>query len=50
MLFGKESDGRGFCGMKILLAAVNAKFIHSNLAVRTLCAYAKKCAQGRAGD
>lgn len=28
--------------MKILLAAVNAKFIHSNLAVRTLCAYAKK--------
>ena len=28
--------------MKILLTAVNAKYIHSNLAVYELCAYAKK--------
>lgn len=28
--------------MKILLVAINAKFIHSNLAVHTLCAYAGK--------
>ncbi len=28
--------------MKILLAAINAKYIHSNLAVHTLCAYAEK--------
>lgn len=28
--------------MKILLAAINAKFIHSNLAVHTLCVYARK--------
>lgn len=29
--------------MKILLAAINAKYIHSNLAVYNLRAYAKKC-------
>ena len=28
--------------MKILLVAINAKFIHSNLAVHTLCSYAGK--------
>ena len=28
--------------MKILLVAINAKYIHSNLAVYSLCAYAKK--------
>lgn len=28
--------------MKIVLAAINAKYIHSNLAVQDLCAYAKK--------
>lgn len=34
--------------MKVLLAAVNAKYIHSNLAVYSLCAYA--ASQGEAVD
>ncbi len=33
--------------MKILLVAINAKYIHSNLAVHTLCAYAQKHVHGR---
>lgn len=32
--------------MKILLTAVNAKYIHSNLAVYELCAYAKRYLKG----
>lgn len=35
--------------MKILLTAVNAKYIHSNLAVYELCAYAKKYFKGDLG-
>ncbi|MGN0331861.1 MAG: B12-binding domain-containing radical SAM protein [Lachnospiraceae bacterium] len=33
--------------MKILLVAINAKYIHSNLAVYSLCAYAKKNIRGK---
>jgi radical SAM superfamily enzyme YgiQ (UPF0313 family) len=38
-------DGRTGVGMKILLVALNAKYIHSNLAVYSLKAYAAKYAE-----
>ena len=44
---GKNSDLEERI-MKILLAAVNAKYIHSNLAVYSLKAYAEKYAKNEA--
>lgn len=35
--------------MKILLAAINAKYIHSNLAVHSLAAYAQSSYMPREG-
>ena len=36
--------------MRILLAAVNAKYIHTNLAVRSLRCYARQCLAEEAGE
>ena len=46
MLFAIQKV-RGIKRMKIVLAALNAKYVHSNLAVYDLEAYANKRLNGR---
>lgn len=52
MLFDNQVNEKGEIFLdtkrnKVLLAAINAKYIHSNLAVYSLCAYAKVHGSGR---
>lgn len=45
--YNEEANRKRTISMKILLTAINAKYIHSNLAVYSLRAYAKKYADCR---